>query len=66
MSEVTVKQLANDIGAPVDRLLKQIADAGLPARDESSVVTDEEKQTLLTFLKKSHGEENDEPKKITL
>jgi translation initiation factor IF-2 len=66
MSEVTVKQLAKDIGAPVDRLLKQIADAGLPARDEDAVVTDEEKQTLLSFLKKSHGEENDEPKKITL
>ena len=66
MSEVTVKQLANDIGAPVDRLLKQITDAGLPLRDEGSVVTDEEKQTLLAFLKKSHGEENGEPKKITL
>lgn len=66
MSEVTVKQLAKDIGAPVDRLLKQIADAGLPTRDEDAVVTDDEKQTLLTFLKKSHGEQNEEPKKITL
>ena len=66
MSEVTVKQLAKDIGAPVDRLLKQIADAGLPARGDEAVVTDEEKQTLLNFLKKSHGEESDEPKKITL
>lgn len=66
MSEVTVTQLAKDIGAPVDRLLKQIADAGLPGRDENAVVTDEEKQTLLTFLKKSHGEQNEEPKKITL
>tara|TARA_R110002072_G_scaffold133803_4_gene274344 strand:+ start:24549 stop:27068 length:2520 start_codon:yes stop_codon:yes gene_type:complete len=66
MSEVTVKQLANDIGAPVDRLLKQIIDAGLKSRDESGVVSDVEKQTLLDFLKKSHGETEGEPQKITL
>ena len=66
MSEVTVKQLANDIGAPVDRLLKQITDAGLSARDESGVVSDAEKQTLLDFLKKSHGEAEGEPQQITL
>lgn len=29
MAEVTVKQLAEDVGAPVDRLLKQIVEAGL-------------------------------------
>jgi len=69
MSEVTVKQLATDIGASVDRLLKQITDAGLNSRDENSAVSDEEKLTLLTFLKQSHGSENEsegEPKKITL
>jgi translation initiation factor IF-2 len=66
MSEVTVKQLASDIGAPVERLLKQITDAGLTARSESSPVSDDEKQTLLSFLKKSHGEDDNEPKKITL
>lgn len=66
MSEVTVKQLATDIGASVERLLKQITDAGLPPRDESGVVSDAEKQTLLAFLKKSHGEGDAEPQKITL
>jgi translation initiation factor IF-2 len=66
MSEVTVKQLANDIGAPVERLLKQISDAGLAPRNELDVVSDVEKQTLLTFLKKSHGESEGEPQKITL
>lgn len=66
MSEVTVKQLANDIGAPVERLLKQISDAGLAPRDEAGVVSDTEKQTLLTFLKKSHGESDGDPEKITL
>jgi translation initiation factor IF-2 len=66
MSEVTVKQLANDIGAPVERLLKQISDAGLAPRDEAGVVSDTEKQVLLTFLKKSHGESEGDPEKITL
>ena len=66
MSEVTVKQLAEDIGAPVERLLKQIEDAGLDKRGEADKVTDKEKKDLLAFLKKSHGEAESEPKKITL
>ncbi len=66
MSEVTVKQLAIDIGAPVERLLKQITDAGLDSRDENATVSDTEKQTLLAFLKKMHGESDAEPQKITL
>jgi len=49
MSEVTVKQLANDIGAPVERLLKQISDAGLSSRNENDAVSDEEKKTLLSI-----------------
>jgi lipoprotein-releasing system permease protein len=30
MSDVTVKQLAESVGAPVDRLLRQMSEAGLP------------------------------------
>ncbi|PIE43169.1 MAG: translation initiation factor IF-2 [Gammaproteobacteria bacterium] len=66
MANVTVKQLAEDVGAPVDRLLKQMQDAGLPGKTESDLVSDDEKQTLLAFLKKSHGESSAEPRKITL
>jgi translation initiation factor IF-2 len=66
MSEVTVKQLAEDVGAPIERLLKQIVDAGLDSRDANATVTDNEKQTLLDFLKRSHGEEGSEPNRITL
>lgn len=66
MSEVTVKKLAEDVGAPVERLLKQIQDAGLKQTSESDVMSDNEKQTLLAFLKRSHGESDAEPKKITL
>ncbi len=66
MAEVTVKQLAADVGAPVDRLLRQIVEAGLKARSENDSVTSDEKQQLLAFLKKSHGEQDAEPRKITL
>jgi len=66
MSEVTVKQLAEDVGAPVERLLKQIEDAGLAQRSESDTVSDEEKKDLLAYLKRSHGEAEGEPKRITL
>src|SRR5690606_13011745 len=65
MADVTVKQLAADVGAPVDRLLKQIQDAGLPQKAESDPVTDAEKQVLLAYLQRSHGE-TAEPRKITL
>ncbi len=66
MAEVTVKQLADDIGAPVDRLLKQIVEAGLKARSENDSVSSDEKQQLLAYLRKTHGDGDAEPRKITL
>ncbi|WP_166263229.1 translation initiation factor IF-2 [Marinobacter caseinilyticus] len=66
MAEVTVKQLADDVGAPVDRLLRQIVEAGLKARSENDSVSSDEKQQLLAFLRKNHGESDSEPRKITL
>ncbi len=66
MAEVTVKQLADDVGAPVDRLLRQMVEAGLKARSENDSVTSDEKQQLLAFLRKNHGESDAEPRKITL
>ncbi|MDY6840276.1 MAG: translation initiation factor IF-2 [Pseudomonadota bacterium] len=66
MAEVTVKQLAEDVGAPVDRLLKQIVEAGLKARSENDSVSSDEKQQLLAYLRKTHGEAGAEPSKITL
>ncbi|MEX0604827.1 MAG: translation initiation factor IF-2 [Marinobacter sp.] len=66
MAEVTVKQLAADVGAPVDRLLRQIVEAGLKARSENDSVSSDEKQQLLAFLRKNHGESDSGPQKITL
>ncbi len=66
MSEVTVKELAESVGTPVDKLLTQMSAAGLPHKKESDTVSDNQKQTLLSHLKSSHGESSSEPKKITL
>ncbi len=66
MAEVTVSELAKSVGTSEDRLLKQMAEAGLPHVSADAVVSDDEKQTLLAFLKTSHGESGEAPKKITL
>jgi len=66
MAEVTVKQLADTVGAPVDRLLKQMQQAGLAHKAEDEAVSEQEKQTLLAYLKGSHGEASKPAEKITL
>ncbi|MFV3371106.1 translation initiation factor IF-2 [Pseudomonas sp. NY15435] len=66
MTQVTVKELAKTVDTPVERLLQQMREAGLPHNDAEQVVTDSEKQALLAHLKGSHGERAEEPRKITL
>ena len=66
MTQVTVKELAQVVDTPVERLLQQMREAGLPHTSAEQVVTDNEKQALLAHLKSSHGAKADEPRKITL
>ncbi|MEJ2130087.1 MAG: translation initiation factor IF-2 [Gammaproteobacteria bacterium] len=66
MSEVTVKQLAETVGASVDRLLRQMQEAGLPHTGVDEVVSEDEKQQLLAHLKRSHGEAEAAPRRVTL
>ncbi len=66
MAEVTISELAKSIGTPAERLLKQMQEAGLPHKSLEAKVSDDEKQRLLAYLKASHGEATQEPKKITL
>ena len=46
MAQVTVQQLAETVGASVDRLLAQMKDAGLPHKGADESVSDEDKQTV--------------------
>ncbi|PLX64412.1 MAG: translation initiation factor IF-2, partial [Vibrio alginolyticus] len=67
MTQLTVKALSDEIGTPVDRLIEQLADAGIK-KASSDNVTDEEKQKLLSHLKKEHGDKSgdSEPTLLTL
>ncbi len=66
MSNVTVRQFAESVGTPVDRLLKQMADAGLPHTSDAEPVTETQRQKLLAHLTQSHGSSISAPRKITL
>ncbi len=67
MAEVTVKQFAEVVGISVDLLLAQLGQAGLPDKDPSDLITDNEKSQLLSYLRQIHGrEEGTEPTRITL
>lgn len=55
MSNVTVKELAEMVGTPVERLLGQLTDAGIKVDSQNETISDEEKGELLDFLRKSHG-----------
>ena len=71
MSEVTVNQLASDVGTTVDRLLKQLNDAGVPKQSADDVITEQEKIALLKHLRRSHGKAEkkdtaEAPRKVTL
>ncbi|EGR2794774.1 translation initiation factor IF-2 [Vibrio navarrensis] len=67
MTQLTVKALSEEIGTPVDRLLEQLADAGMKKASTDNV-TDEEKQKLLSHLKKEHGDTSGDtaPTRLTL
>lgn len=60
MSNVTVEQLADVVGAPVERLLEQLKEAGIEADDAKTLISDEDKLKLLDFLRTSHGKKEEE------
>ena len=66
MAETTVKKLSDLTGTPVETLLAQMKDAGLSQTAADDAVSDEEKQKLLSHLRRAHGSGDAEPKKITL
>jgi len=71
MSEVTVRTLAKLVGTPVEKLLEQLAEAGMSFSGPDQVVTPTEKMKLLGFLRRTHGKAEQpaadaSPKQITL
>ncbi len=68
MSGVSVKQLADLVGTPVEKLLEQLSDAGLSKSGADDQVTDDEKMQLLNHLRAGRGSKKlgSGSKKITL
>ena len=55
MAETTVKELAEHVGIPVDRLLVQLSESGLPHDEADQRINDTDKKHLLSHLRKAHG-----------
>ncbi len=72
MSEVTVKQMAQTLNLNVDKLLVQLAEAGMKFSGPEQAITSAEKIKLLGFLRRAHGKQestgdaNSAPRQITL
>jgi translation initiation factor IF-2 len=71
MSEVTVRSLAKVLNLPVEKLLEQLAGAGMQFSGPDQVVSSTEKMKLLGFLRRTHGKdekpaEEAGPSRITL
>lgn len=56
MADKTVNELARSVGRPVEKLLEQLKDAGLPPRAAEGIITADEQEKLVAFLKRSHGQ----------
>jgi len=66
MADITVAELAKEIGTPVDRLVSQLADSGVN-KSATDAISQDEKESLLGHLKKQHGDDSDaKPNKLTL
>ena len=69
MADITISELANMVGVPVERLLEQVKEAGLPQKKADDSITNDERATLLLSLKSKHGEDTSggaTPRRITL
>jgi translation initiation factor IF-2 len=69
MAQVTVQQLAETVGTPVDRLLEQLHEAGLPHRKADEQINDVDKAQLLQHLQARRGTATtttEAPKRISL
>ena len=72
--QTTIRKLAALVNTPVEKLLEQLAEAGMEFSDPDQVVTSTEKVKLLGFLRRTHGAGtrssgtagSASPKKITL
>ncbi|MGA0925986.1 MAG: translation initiation factor IF-2 [Burkholderiaceae bacterium] len=66
MTSTTVAELAAELNKPTETLIEQLASAGVKKGKPTDIVSDADKQTLLTYLQTAHGTATTARKKITL
>jgi translation initiation factor IF-2 len=69
MAELSINELARMVGVPTERLLDQVREAGLPQTKADDTISNEQRSSLLAFLKGRHGDTSGgdtAPKRITL
>ncbi len=66
MSSTTVAKFAYELKKSTTTLLEQLKLAGVPKSAATDILTDTDKQSLLSYLQNSHGTASAERKKITL
>ena len=66
MTSTTVAELASELNKPTEALLEQLASAGVKKGKPTDILSDADKQTLLTYLQTAHGTATTARKKITL
>jgi len=66
MSDTTIKAFATQISVSPERLLQQLVAAGVEGKGVDDSLTDDEKMTLLGYLRTHHGGAEGGAKKITL
>lgn len=66
MTDKSIKELALSVERPVEKLLEQAREAGLPQRTADDIITTEQQDTLVNHLKKVHGQESGNTGKIAL
>ena len=55
MSDITIKQLAEQVKLPMDKLLAQLAEAGMNFSKPDQLISTTERMKLLGFLRRTHG-----------
>jgi len=55
MTDKSIKELALNVGRPVEKLLEQVREAGLPQRKADDIITTEQQDRLMNHVKKTQG-----------
>jgi len=66
MAEVSIKTFSEQIGIPTTKLLKQLVEAGIDGKKSGDSLSDEEKKTLLSYLRGGEAAAAAKRGKITL